>query len=184
MVRFRFVLSLAIVVCALTLGACASKTPLEQLEESRSLYKATLNGFFAQEVPLVEEPAMDEAAEGEAGGEAEEPAAEGTEDGAEGEAVEPVPTRTDVTVDILVQHDAYVPLSGVTVDITMVDGEQNEVARWLRWVDTEGLPKANQKPVSMVFEDVPYQEGYGFHAEVRYPIPPAERGDYREFEGL
>jgi hypothetical protein len=107
--------------------------------------------------------------------------AEGLEDGAE---PIPVPTRRDAVLDVIVQHDAYEALAGLTLDITLVDDGRNEIGRWLRWVDTEGLPKANQRPYSIVLEDVAYQEGYGFHVEVRHPVPVAERGDYREYEGL
>ena len=58
-----------------------------------------------------------------------------------------------------------------------------EKAAWKIWVDTAGLPKANQKQVSHILEDVDYQEGDGFSAEIRHPVPEAERGDYREFSG-
>lgn len=92
--------------------------------------------------------------------------------------------RLDAVLDVIVQHDSNKPLDGITLDVTMVDGQQNEVDSWRYWVDTKGLPKANQRPYSLVFEDVAYEEGYGFHVEVRSPIAPSERGDYREFEGL
>jgi hypothetical protein len=181
---------LIIVLCALLAGACASPTPLEQLEESRALYKATLNSFFVKETPLVEEAPADEMAlEGDAG-EADSMAEEAT--GAEGEGEEaaaeesplPVPVRQDAVLDVIVQHDAYEPIAGVTLDIIMVDAEQNELGHWLRWVDTEGLQVANQRPFTIVLEDIPYPEGYGFHVEVRHPVPAAARADYREYEGL
>lgn len=168
------------------LGACASQTPLEQLEESRSLYKATLNSFFVRETPPVEEsPAAEVAAEGEtAEGAAPMEADAAADMEASGEEAAPIPVRLDAVLDVIVQHDAYEPIKGITLDITMVDGSQNQVEHWLRWVDTEGLPKANQRPYSIVLEDVPYQEGYGFNVEVRRPVPVAERGDYREYDGL
>lgn len=189
--RSRSTVSLAIVLCAVLLG-CGKPTPLEQLEESRSLYKATLNSMFVRETPLFEESPASEladdglvAAEDEAAAAAAE-AGEGDPAAGLEDAVEPipVPTRRDAVLDVIVQHDAYEPLNGLTLDITLVDDGRNEIGRWLRWVDTEGLPKANQRPYSIVLEDVAYEEGYGFHVEVRHPVPVAERGDYREYEGL
>jgi hypothetical protein len=165
------------VVCAALVAACASKTPAERVAESRSAYKATLNSFFVKETPL--EP-VEEAMAGEA--EAEDEAEAGAE--AEDEMPMAVEVRKDAVLDVIVQHQTNDPLAGITLDISMVDGAQNELEHWQYWVDTTGLPKANQRPYSIVFEDVDYQEGYGFNVEVRQPVPESERGAYREFEGL
>lgn len=170
----RFFLAL-IVICGVSLVACASKTPLERVAQSRADYKATLNSYFIKETPIVEEAVELEE-------EAEAPAEEAAGD------AEPMPApevlRQDAVLDVIVQHDTNEPLAGLTLDITMVDDDKNEVAHWLHWIDTSGLLKANQRPYSIVFEGVDYQEGYGFHAEVRHPVAESERGQYREFEGL
>ncbi|MDH3403784.1 MAG: hypothetical protein OEP45_09240 [Acidobacteriota bacterium] len=178
---------LFLVICAVSLGACSSPTPLERVDASRAEYKASLNSFFVQETPLVEEAAPGEGVEGEEemGEEATgEPPAGSEEIAAGEEEALVVPGRLDAVLDVIVQHDSRSPLDGVTLDITMVDGEQRELARWTRWVDTAGLPKANQRPFSIVLEDVDYEEGYGFYVEVRPAVPAAERGAYREYDGL
>ncbi len=173
----------ALIAAALVSG-CASKTPLEQALESRAAYKANLNSFFVRETPLVDAAAEAEVVEAEADDEAVEEAVEEAV-GEDGEPLEvEVPTRTDAVLDIIVQHDTADPLPGVTLDITMVDGERNEVGHWTVYVDTEGLPKANQRPVTHILEGVDYEEGYGFNVEVRDGIPPAEYGDYQELSGL
>ncbi len=185
MSRFGRISLVLIAISALALGACSSPTPLERLEASRAEYKANLNSFFVRETPLEVEPLP--GAEGEADGEeVAEPApgAEGGVEGDEGMAMVEPEVRLDAMLDVIVQHDSRNPLDGITLDITMVDADQNELARWRRWVDTAGLPKANQRPVSLELEDVDYEEGYGFFVEVRPFVPESDRGEYREYEGL
>jgi hypothetical protein len=174
-----------VAIYAVSLGACSSSTPLEQLEATRAEYKANLNSFFVRETPLEVEPAP--TVEGE--GEADEPVAgsEDAADAAEGEgemAMAEPEVRLDAMLDVIVQHDSRNPLDGITLDITMVDANQQELASWRRWVDTAGLPKANQRPVSLVLEDVDYEEGYGFFVEIRAFVAESERGEYREYDGL
>jgi hypothetical protein len=177
--RTRFFLAL-IVICAVSLAGCASKTPVEHVAASRAAYKATLNSFFVKETPIVDETV-------DLVGEVESEAV--TESGAEPEAGDagsmPAPeVRQDAVLDVIVQHDTREQLAGLTLDVSMVDAEENEIRHWLHWIDTTGLLKANQRPYSIVFEDVDYQEGYGFHVEVRHPLADSELGQYREFDGL
>ena len=177
-------LSLAfIVVCVVLVASCASRTPAAKVAASRAEYKATLNSFFVKETPL--EVVMPEGEEGEDDSEGMAPSddAEAMMEGEEAPAME-IPVRQDAVLDIVVQHDTSRPLAGLTLDISMVDGQQNEIETWRRWVDTTGLPKANQRPYSVVLEDVAYTEGDGFSVEVRHPIPESERAQYSEFEGL
>jgi hypothetical protein len=175
--RFRVAF---IVVCAALVAACASKTPAERVAESRSAYKATLNSFFVKETPLEAETDMVE-------GDAEADAEGDTEADATALAEEEVPVavevKKDAVLDVIVQHQTNEPLAGLTLDISMVDGAQKELAHWRYWIDTTGLLKANQRPYSIVFEDVAYEEGYGFNVEVRQAVPESERGEYREFQG-
>jgi hypothetical protein len=169
-------------IWALALGAllafsgCAPSDPLEEVLSTRARYSARLNGFYVTAEPAAVDPMMDEG---------EEMAAEPSAEAEEGEemAVEeiPAPMRQDVVLDIIVQHDSNTRLPGITLDIMMVDAAQQEKARWLHWVDTSNLAKANQLQFTHTLEDVPYVEGDGFAAEVRSPVPEAERGDYREF---
>lgn len=189
MFRIGRVALILLAICAVSLGACSSATPLEKLEATRAEYKANLNSFFVKETPLEVEPmpgveGESEDAESPAGTESSggdgDPEGEGGEEMA---MVEPE-VRLDAMLDVIVQHDSRNPLEGVTLDITMVDASQQEIGGWTRWVDTSGLPKANQRPVSIVLEDVAYEEGYGFFVEVRSPIAASERGEYREYEGI
>lgn len=188
--RFGGLLAAFAVVFILAAG-CQQLTPEEQLVEARSKYEATLNNFIVTQVPLVEEMPVEEGEEaaGEAGAiEADDAAAEGAgeaeEDAAEGEAIEDVPVRQDVTVDLTIRHESDPALDGITVDFYMSDGDL-EIQNWKIWFDTAAVP-ANTPGVqfSHTFEDVDYQDGYGFAAEIRSPVPVGERGDYREFSDL
>ncbi|MDX1503443.1 MAG: hypothetical protein R3325_13870 [Thermoanaerobaculia bacterium] len=174
------VVTVLLAVATLTVVACAPKTPEERISQARGRYTARLNAFIVQETPVEPEPV---AAEGEGGEAPAEPVAVTDEAGEEGEAMEeaPVETRTDVELDLLVQHDLDTALPGITLDVTMASPDGTEKASWKIYVETAGLPKANQKQVSYILEDVDYQEGDGFAAEIRHPVPPEERGEYREF---
>jgi len=174
-----------IVICTLSLGACAGKSELDRVADARGTYRATLNSFFVKEVAPVDEVA-DVPAEGEEAAEGDEPVSEDAE-------TVPEPVRQDAVLDVIVQHDTTSPLAGLTLDIEMVEivrdaagavTDEIQRAQWLYWVDTEGLQKANQRPYSVVFEDVDYEEGFAFFVEVRHPVPASDRGDYREFDGL
>ncbi len=168
--------SVAVVVLVVlgTAVACAPASPEERVAQIRSLYKAKLNGFLVQEEPLVP---LEAPPEGEEGVEAPARA-----EGAEAELpAEPVPVRQKVLLDIMLQHDSPERLPGVTVDISMVDGNQQPKGEWRAWFETADIPKANQRVFTYVLEDVDYREGDGFAVEVRHPVPPEERGDYQEF---
>ena len=91
------------------------------------------------------------------------------------------PPNPNILLDILIKHDSPEMLPGITVDISMADGDGNPKGAWRVWFDTSAVRKANITPYSHVLEDVPYVEGDGFFAEVRHPVPPEERGEYQEF---
>ena len=120
---------------------------------------------------IVEPEAEEEAVEP-----AEAPEAEAAE-----EVVDEPALIQNAHLDLIVQHDSNEMLPGVTVEIYMVDANEQEKGHWQLWVDTSTLRKANQLQLVHVIEDVPYVEGDGFAAEIRTPIPAAERGNYREF---
>ena len=52
---------------------------------------------------------------------------------------------------------------------------------WRLSFDTSTVKKANVTQYTHVLEDVLYEEGDGFFAEVRHPVPVEERSEYREF---
>jgi hypothetical protein len=115
------------------LVGCSAKSPEEKVAQVRSLYKARLNGFIVREEPAGE---VEEFVETEIS--ADEPAAEevAAEEMAEEEGLEtlePVPVIQKVMLDILIQHDSDEKLPGVTVDISMVDGQGNDKGYYGRW---------------------------------------------------
>ena len=168
--RVGFVACTALLLLA-ALSACAPKSPEERVAAARGSYRATLNGFVVQEEVVG-------AGETVEGGEMEPAATE--EPVAEGEEMPEPEVIQNVLVDILVQHDSYELLSGVTVEIWQVDASEETKGHWQLWVDTEGLPKATATQVGHVLEDVSYEDGDGFAAEIRL-VPEGERGDYREY---
>lgn len=174
--------TLRIVLCScavlLLLAACGG-SPEDKVARLRGMYAARLNGFIVQQ-PAAEPDAMAEEMAEEAS--AEEAA--GAEEAAEGEMAEEVempPANPDILLDILIQHDSPELLPGITVDISLADGASNEKASWKVYFDTSTVKKANVTQYTHVLEDVPYEEGDGFFAEIRHPVPAAERGEYREF---
>ncbi len=176
----------------LLLAGCAEPTHEERVAQIRSKYEATLNGFVVEQAPT-EETAPDAEGEPTSGEEgAEEAAAQGdttdgempaddaTEEGAGEPADDAVPLRQDVLLDIVVRHDSAEKLPGITVDITMADGER-ELETWRVWFDTSDLEKGPGIQYTHTLEDVDYEPGYGFSAEIRHPVPPQDRGLYQEF---
>jgi hypothetical protein len=157
------------------LVACSPKSPEEKVAQVRSLYKARLNGFIVREEPVggVEEVVVTEIS-------AEEQVEEVIEEEAL-ESFEPVPVVQEVLMDILIQHDSAEKLSGLTVDISMVDGQGNDKGHWQVWFDTADIPKATPTQFTHILEDIGYVEGDGFFVEVRQPVPASEYGDYKEF---
>ncbi len=160
---------------ALLLG-CSPKSPAERVAGIRGLYSARLNGFILEEEPMVTEVPELEAVE------IEEPDGEEMEIESElvGELIE-TPVTEKVRLDILIQHRSDVRLPGITVDVTMVDSNEQQKGHWLVWFDTSEVTKATVTQFTHILEDVGYEEGDGFFAEIRHPIPEEERSDYREF---
>jgi hypothetical protein len=182
-VNSRPSVGLVVLTLSIGLGACAEPTPEERVAMLRARYEARMNGFFVDQRP-VGEPAAPAVTDSEDVG---EEAAEGapTEPGTEVETVvqEPVALVQDVMLDIEIRHESPEKLDGITVDITMADGER-EIRRWRAWFDTSSLEKGPGFQYSHKLEDVDYRPGFGFSAEIRHPIPPEERSSYREFSSL
>lgn len=160
----------------LMLTGCAAKSPEEKVAQTRALYSARLNGFILEEEPVVNEvPEL----------EAVELVDEGEVNGAALEEMEPelgtVEVDQRIRLDLLIQHRSDEKLPGITVDISMVDGDQTEKGHWRVWFDTSDVTKATVTQFTHILEDVMYEEGDGFFAEVRHPVPVEERGEYREF---
>ena len=157
------------------LGACSESTPEERVAKTRVRYEASINGFVVQQQPLETPPPPADEPEG---GETPETSEDVLEE--EMSEVEPVSLRQDVLVDVVIRHESAEKLDGITVDITMADGER-ELETWRVWFDTSQIEKGPGSQFSHTLEDVDYQPGYGFGAEIRFPIPEEERQFYREF---
>lgn len=170
------------------LGACGPSDPTAEIEEARSRYSAEVLSFSVDqrpETPPVEPAAVTDGEVDAAAGEA----AEDTDEAADPEAAtaepteptEPVDVRQDVLLDIVLRFDGHDPLDGLTLDITHAGSDDQTKGTYRAYIDTSDVHRG--PPVQLVhrLEDVPYEEGDGFHAEVRSPVPAAERDQYREF---
>jgi hypothetical protein len=176
---------LALCLTAAFAVACgAPKDPAERVDEIRSGYTAVLNSFIVEQTPLTGESEDVTAEEG--AGAAQEEAAEGAEGGEEMTPQPAVPVRQDAVLDILMSRKSRESLPGITVDVEQVGPEpERPVKRTYRvYLDTSEVGQGGGTQISYRLEDVDYAQGDGFHVEVRYPIPPEERGDYREFQEL
>ena len=176
-------LALLLPMVALTLAAC-SKSPEERVTQLRSYYKARLLGFIVEAEPVLAELSGELALD--AGAEPSGDPMDGAEIVAdEGEAMEmaeaTVPVRQNVRIDILLQHQSPEKLPGITLDIEMVDSNKVQKNSWKLWVDTAELPKATGTQFVHLLEDADYVEGDGFDVEVRSPVPPEERAEYKEY---
>lgn len=151
-----------------TLSGCVSEE--EKATALRSQYKATLSGFTVVQEPQA--PA----------GAAAIPATPAI----------PASIDQDVVLDVVVNRgdagdtaagfgDASLP--GVTVDVAQLDAAGREKRHWRVWVDTAGLAKGSTVEAHPEVEDVDYRPGDRFAVAVRGEVPPAERGEYREFSG-
>lgn len=172
---------LALVTAALLgLSACKQLTPEEKVAKMRAEYEAELNSFNVREVPLTE-PAVDEEAAEEMAAEAPDESA--MEEAGE-EAMEAMPVRQDVMLDIVVRKEGSTDrMDGITLDVYQMDGTtQEEKADYRIWVDVSGLNPGSRKAVTYVLEDVDFADGDGFAVEVRKPVPPEVRGEYKEFD--
>lgn len=179
-------LVLALLVLCLTAAfaaACgAPKDPAERVDEIRSGYTAVLNSFIVEQTPLTGD--SEDMTAGEGAGAMQEEAAEGSEGGEEMAPQAAAPLRQDAVLDILMSRKSRESLPGITVDVEQVGPEpERPVKRTYRvYLDTSEVGQGGGTQISHRLEGVDYAQGDGFHVEVRYPIPPGERGEYREFQ--
>ena len=88
---------------------------------------------------------------------------------------------SDVVLDIVIKNQNDSQLPGLTLDVSQAGAEGAEKGHWRAWVDSSKIGRGPGTQVSYTLRGVDYQQGDGFHVEVRNPVPPADRGDYREF---
>jgi hypothetical protein len=94
--------------------------------------------------------------------------------------VAPPAAVADVRLDLRLSHSPGDELSGLTLEVGLVDTAGTEKEHSRIWVDAAGMT-GGEKRVSNRLEDVPYVEGDRFVASVRSPVPAAERSLYKEF---
>lgn len=167
-------------------AGCAQPTPEERVAAMRGLYTATLQNFVVRDTPQpVAEVTLVEPAEA-AGEEVE---------GAEGAIEEPVPVTTKIVLDLLIRNENKENLPGLTLEVAQMaeggpeQGTWDEIvaspqhkASWRIWVDTSSIGRGPGTSVTHLLENVEgYAPGDRFVVTVRHPVPPGERGDYREF---
>jgi hypothetical protein len=85
-----------------------------------------------------------------------------------------------VVLDVAIRSDARPAPEGLTLDVSIAGPGGQERERKRIWVATPGLGPGGIQ-VSVPLEGVDYRPGDGYWVEVRSPVPPAERGEYREF---
>ena len=93
----------------------------------------------------------------------------------------PTPLRQEVLLDVLVRHDASERLSGITLEIGILDPAGNVKEALRRYIDTSALGRGPGTQFEIILEDVDYIDGDQFTVEVRHPVPIEERGEYQEF---
>ncbi len=166
-------LAASLICVAAFASACRQKSPEEAFEAARSAYKAELQNFVLREAAadLVDE-VTDEAT------------ADTGDAASEEEAVVIEPPNPDVLLSVLVSTDSADTLPQLTLDISQADAAGQERQHWRRTVDTSDIQKGSASQLTIVLEDVDFQENDGFHVEVRPSIPMADRGAYPEYAAL
>lgn len=177
MLKRQSLLIVGLLSVALLSGACSKPSHQERTAKARTRYVAELSSFLVQQEPIesVAEP-LETVADDSQGAVDETVVGDGGEEPSE-TSVELI---QNVLLDIVIRHDSFDKLPGLTVDITMADGDR-EVQSWRVWFDTAGIDKGPGVQYSHTLENVDYQPGFGFSAEVRFPVPAEERSEYREF---
>lgn len=89
--------------------------------------------------------------------------------------------RQEVVLDVHLAWNGREALPGITLDLTMIDASGEVKTRRKLWVETGGLVRGDSRQIEFTVADLDYREGDGFYVEVRSPIPPEERNEYREF---
>jgi len=168
-----------IVLAGVMAWGCGPKSHAEKVAAIRSVFSAEVNSFIVEEEPLVTEVPELEAVEI-----VETEEGEPVVDDVVVDEMAEIDVIQKVRLDILIRHRSNEGLPGITVDISMVDSSEMEKGSWRVWFDTSNVAKATVTQFTHVLEDVGYEEGDGFFAEVRHPVPAEELGDYREFSEI
>jgi hypothetical protein len=107
----------------------------------------------------------------------------------------PVPVATNILLDVLIRNENKENLPGLTLEVAQMaeggpaQGTWEEIvaspqhkASWRIYVDTSAIGRGLGTSVTHLLENVEgYAPGDRFVVTVRHPVPPGERGEYREF---
>jgi hypothetical protein len=168
----RIVVLVAACAAALSIAGCSRPSGDDRIESLRSQYDVRLTSFAVDDQP----------APPEAAAEAETGATEAPDGEPGGEALEaPVPTRTQVVLDILVTTEADEGLPGLSVELEQVGADGAVKMERTLWLDVSRVVRGSGQQITQVVEDVDYQEGDAFAVSIRSPVPPGERAAYPEF---
>lgn len=191
MTRSRILPSFAALACAaFLLVACEPGDPAERVAELRAGYVVEVNpsGFVAKpnypEPEILDEEMID-GDEGDEGAATDAETADETMDeaGDEMAAEEMKPESYDIVLDLLIKNGNRDKLPELTVDLIHLDATQTEKGRLLVAFDVADILPGASSQFSHELKGIPYEEGDMFTAEVRTPVPPAERDQYPEFGG-
>jgi len=174
-------LAVALAACGL---ACAGPgKPADRIEMVRALYSAEVTGFVVERPAGAGQPAAPASTPAESAppvDSAAQPETAPSPTGDESSLVAPPAAVADVRLDLRLSHSPGDELSGLTLEVGLLDTAGAEKEHYRIWVDAAGMA-SGEKRVSNRLEDVPYVEGDRFVASVRSPVPAAERSLYKEF---
>jgi hypothetical protein len=153
--------------------ACQPGSPEERAAAARARYNASINGWVIDEGAPTRPPL--EVADTALADDAEEPLATPA-------AEEAGAGPRDVILDIQLWHNSAEMLPGITLDVTHADEAEQVKGSYQVWVDTSRLARGQHIQVNHRLEGIEVAAGDRFAAEVRHPVPAAERHRYRELE--
>ena len=88
-----------------------------------------------------------------------------------------------IELDLLVAGGSQPPLSGLTLDVALMDAEGRERHRRRAWLALERVAPQGSRHTLRI-DDLDYAPGDRFAVELRSPVPASERAEYREFGEL
>ncbi len=157
--------------------SCKKKSQAEKVEEMRSKYAVKLNSWIVKEDVAQETFEQEDTTTEEIDGE-ETKAAEGEENQ---ETQEAVPKKVTVLLDFLVRHSNSEPLPGITVEVYQMDKNKQKKREFKIYLPTEDLLPNISKQITYELKDIELEDGDGFAVEIISPVPPEQRGEYKEF---
>lgn len=168
-----------VAVLAVGLAACAAPDPGRRVEALRRQFSATLQGVQVHSSsPSVSPSAAPAPAKQASPRAAPGPTASAAEDGVG--LLAPPAVTSDVELLLEVHNGSSARLDGLTLEISLLDGDQ-ETQHYRLWVDTASLIPGGAQTVRYLLREVPFKASERFAVEVRDQVPAAERALYREF---